>query len=132
MNVEDLLRFTRDANQELSIGRGVRIGETALVSRRVHVIDPRHPEQAEVQCHLDAGQVFYQRSSPDDVVHIDIFHELADVDHRVAAAAIRRAVEDFSREMSTIPGPFLALSCTSHRPMSHRFAHGNAAPVVSF
>jgi magnesium chelatase subunit D len=110
LNIDDLLRFARDANQELSIGRGVRIGETALVSRRVHIIDPRCPEQAQVQCHLDAGRVFYQRSSPDDIVHIDVFHELADVDHRVAAAAIRRAVEGFSRQMSSIPGPFLALS----------------------
>jgi len=109
LNIDALLSFAREINGELDLGRGVRIGETALVSRCVHVLDPHCPGQAQVQCRLDAGQVFYQRSSTDEVVHIDIFHELADVDHRTAAEAIRRAVEAYGQQMSVLPRPLLEL-----------------------
>ncbi|MGI6130265.1 MAG: vWA domain-containing protein [Bacillota bacterium] len=98
MRPDELAAFAAEVNDRLDRGLGVRVGETALISRRVHVIDPTHPDEAQVKCAADAGQVFYRRSLADEIVHIDIFHSLADVNHYAIAQASRRAAEEFSRE----------------------------------
>nr|MBP7892770.1 VWA domain-containing protein [Bacillota bacterium] len=98
MKPVELEAFAAEVNGRLDRGLGVRVGETALVSRRVHVIDPTRPHEAQVKCLADAGQVFYHRSLVDEVVHIDIFHSLADVSHYAIAQASRRAVDEFSQE----------------------------------
>ncbi len=98
MKPDELEAFAAEVNDRLDRGLGVRVGETALVSRRVHVIDPTRPHEAQVKCLADAGQVFYRRSLVDEVVHVDIFHSLADVSHYAIAQAFRRAVDEFSQE----------------------------------
>ncbi|MFO7173698.1 MAG: VWA domain-containing protein [Bacillota bacterium] len=73
-------------------GEGVRFGEAAVVSRRVHLMDPAAPEEVVVLGHADAGQVFYGRRDRDRVLHIDLFHQVGPVDHRRVAAAVRRVL----------------------------------------
>ncbi|BDG59276.1 VWA domain-containing protein [Caldinitratiruptor microaerophilus] len=74
-------------------GEGVRFGETAVVSRRVHTVELREPGVVSVLRHLDAGQVFYGRRRPDEILHVDLFHAVARVDPRGVAAAICRALQ---------------------------------------
>ena len=100
MRPDELAAFAAEVNDRLDRGLGVRVGETALISRRVHVIDPTRPDEAQVKCAADAGQVFYHRSLVDEIVHIDIFHSLADVNHYAIAQASRRATEESSQETS--------------------------------
>ncbi len=95
MTCEEHEGFAAEVNARLDHGLGVRLGETALVSRRVHFIDPTRPGQAQVRSSADAGQVFYHRSVADEVVHVDIFHALADINHYAVAQACRRAADDF-------------------------------------
>jgi magnesium chelatase subunit D len=73
-------------------GRGVRIGETAVLSYRVHTIDPSLPDRVEILSAADAGQVFYGRSKPFEVLHVDIFHEVGEVDHHEVGAALLTAL----------------------------------------
>lgn len=110
MNPDELAAFAAEVNDRLDRGLGVRVGETALVSRRVHVIDPTRPDEAQVKCAADAGQVFYHRSLANEVVHIDIFHSLADVDHYAIATASRRAASEFSQEACAGSWPSMALA----------------------
>lgn len=70
-------------------GEGVRFGETAVVSRRVHLMDPREPREVVVLRHADAGQIFYGRQQREQVLHLDLFHQEGMVDHRRVAAAVR-------------------------------------------
>ncbi len=74
---------------ELSAGRGVRVGETAVVSTRVHLLEPSRPGVVRILQESDAGRVFYGRRDPGQVVHLDVFHAIALVDHRRVAATIR-------------------------------------------
>jgi len=97
LRLDELAAFAAEINARLDRGLGVRAGETALISRRVHVINPARPGEAQVKCVADAGRVFYRRSALDEVVHIDIFHALADVNHYAIAQASRRAADEFSR-----------------------------------
>lgn len=65
---------------EFEKGRGVRIGETCCASKKVHVISPDKPEIIKVIKNQDAGMVFYGREKEGEVIHLDIFHEVKEVD----------------------------------------------------
>ncbi len=77
----------------LQQNKGARIGESAVVSRKMHTVDPARPEVVTVLADVDAGQTFYHRQDVGEVFHLDVFHECGQVDHRAAAAHIRQAVE---------------------------------------
>jgi magnesium chelatase subunit D len=72
--------------------RGVRFGEAAVVSRQVHMGDESTPQVATVLSTADVGEAYYGRATPGEVIHIDLFHEVADVDHRLVAAALVQRV----------------------------------------
>ncbi len=91
----DAARLVRVMQSEFRMGRGIRIGETTVVSKRVHVIHPSSPGEIKVLVNQDAGACFYARRRRDEVLHIDVFHEVAEVDHRRAADAVKRAVYRF-------------------------------------
>jgi magnesium chelatase subunit D len=76
---------------------GARVGETAVVSRKIHAVDPRAPEDIRVITGADAGEVFYRRRTPGEVVHMDVFHEVAEVNHCLVAKAIRGVFEEDPR-----------------------------------
>jgi len=65
------------------------VGETAVVSTRVHLLEPSRPGVVRILQESDAGRVFYGRRDPGQVVHLDVFHAIALVDHRRIAATIR-------------------------------------------
>ncbi|HEY8348113.1 MAG TPA: VWA domain-containing protein [Symbiobacteriaceae bacterium] len=78
--------------QNLQRRRGVRLGEAAVVSRQVHLSEGRTPGLVTILTSADAGKVFYGRATPGEVIHVDIFHEVAEVDHRRVAAALLQAL----------------------------------------
>lgn len=92
--------------EELRKGRGVRIGEASVVSRRVHVIDPREPARVRISVKADAGQVFYHRRRRDEVIHLDVFHERGIVDHQRVARAIMRSLEEFAYGAAGLDDPY--------------------------
>lgn len=59
----------------LLVGRGAaRVGETAVVSLKVHIQDISSPDDVTALATGDAGQVFYHREKEGEVLHIDVFH----------------------------------------------------------
>ncbi len=95
----DAPRLVRLMQSEFRMGRGLRIGETTVVSKRVHVIHPASPGEIKVLVNQDAGVCFYSRRRKDEILHIDVFHEVAEVDHRRAADAVKRAVYRFYQDL---------------------------------
>ncbi|MEW5933317.1 MAG: VWA domain-containing protein, partial [Bacillota bacterium] len=90
----DVLRAAAESvAAALEAGRGVHLGEAAVASLKVHTVDPRRPQELHVLMGSDAGQVFYHRRRPGEVIHLDVFHQLGAVDHRAVARALGRAVE---------------------------------------
>ncbi len=86
------------------LGWGARIGETAAASLRVHTLDPARPGTVTVVADRDAGRIFYGRRQPDEILHIDVFHAVGDVDCRLAAAAVRSALAAYRSEGVAPPG----------------------------
>lgn len=89
-------------------GRGVRLGEAAVVSRGLHVVELHDPGRVVILRGVDFGQAAYGLAEPGQVVHIDVFHAVADVDHRTVAAAVRRALEGLPAPPGPGPGRLLA------------------------
>ena len=81
----------------LGLEQGCRIGETAVVSRKVHTITPLSPDTVYVMRDADAGRVFYRRPTANEVLHVDVFHSLAQVSPAAIAKAVCRAVENYGR-----------------------------------
>lgn len=81
----------RELVRTLASGRGGRLGDSAVVSTCVHLLDARRPDEATIVLNRDAGRVFYGRARPGEVVHIDVFHEVGEVDHRGVAARLHAA-----------------------------------------
>lgn len=92
--------FENKLRSELAKGKGVRVGETTVVSRKVHTMDQGTPEVVRVVRSQDAGAVFYGRPREGEVIHVDIFHALATVDHVQVAAAVRRAVGEYRSSLA--------------------------------
>lgn len=57
--------------------KGVRIGQTSVVSKKVHTLESKRPEIINIISNSDAGKVFYNRANKDEIIHIDLFHEVA-------------------------------------------------------
>lgn len=92
MNI-DLDDVYRKIVKEFRNTRGVLLGESAVVSQKVHSIDPCNPAIVTVHSCNDAGIVFYGRRVPGQVVHVDIFHSVGTVDHYRVAEAIKQTYE---------------------------------------
>ena len=88
----DLMRLSRLLLAELRQDRGVRIGESTVLSRKVHTLLPQEPTVVYINALNDAGQVFYFRPRKNEVLHMDIFHEVGEVDHIAVAEAVRHTV----------------------------------------
>ena len=82
---------------EFRMGRGLRIGETTVISRRVHVIYPNNPGEIKIVINQDAGAAFYSRLKRNEILHIDVFHEIREIDHRRIAEAVRQSVHEYFR-----------------------------------
>lgn len=82
-------------------GGAAGIGEAAVASTRVHLLLAGRPGLVQVVADADAGQVFYGRSRPGEVLHIDVFHAEGEVDHRAVARNLVRAARIFARDAGT-------------------------------
>ncbi len=74
-----------------------RLGQSAVVSPFLHTFDPAMPDSVAFVVGADAGAVFYHRKTPGQVIHIDVFHEVGEVDHLRVAGWVRQALERTSR-----------------------------------
>lgn len=78
--------------QALLTAPAVRVGEATVLSRRVHLQRADAPGEVQVTAN-DAGHCFYRRRQPDEIVHADVFHDIALVDQHQVAQVVTAATE---------------------------------------
>ncbi|QUL99132.1 MAG: VWA domain-containing protein [Candidatus Fermentithermobacillus carboniphilus] len=76
----------------LAASAAVRVGETSVVSTKVHMQDARKPSEVNALIQSDAGKTFYQRDKPGEVIHIDVFHSEGRLDPVRVALSLRGAL----------------------------------------
>jgi len=57
--------------------QGVRLGETTVISHKVHGNDPQTPGEIHIYSDQDAGRHYLKNSTDNLVIHMDVFHEPA-------------------------------------------------------
>jgi Mg-chelatase subunit ChlD len=78
-----------------------------VVSYQVHLSLASTPAAVTILTTADAGETFYGRSQRGEIIHLDIFHAVADVDHRQVAAALRQALGSVPAPGAPPGGPLL-------------------------
>lgn len=104
MITDAFLNKQAELRRLLSAGRGCRLGETTVCSRKIHTLDPRCPQVVTIVQNSDAGQVFYRRRRQNEILHIDIFHEVVALDPQPIGAAAKRGVERYAQEICSLVG----------------------------
>lgn len=79
------MMLSKKVLREFKKNKGVRIGQAAVVSRKVHTIYPDRPEIVNIITNADAGKVFYGRLGEGEIIHIDLFHEVSTLDVKQTA-----------------------------------------------
>jgi len=69
-----------------------RVGETAVVSLKVHVQDVSVPDEVTAVVSGDAGRVFYNRERPGEVLHVDVFHSPGCLDPKLVGRRLLSAL----------------------------------------
>lgn len=82
----------------LSDSLAARLGETTVVSTKVHVQDISVPQDVSAVFSSDAGQAFYNRERMGDVLHLDIFHSEGVVDPKEVARRVMSALSGLKFE----------------------------------
>ncbi|WP_425059503.1 hypothetical protein SCACP_00950 [Sporomusa carbonis] len=75
---------------------GVRLGQSSVLSTKVHAFNAHSPEYVQILVNADAGQVFYQRQDSGAVYHLDVFHQCGALDHKAAARRVWQAVQTYN------------------------------------
>ena len=77
-----------------------------VYKRQVHMQDVKRPHRVTAIVDADAGEVFYHRQNPNEVVHIDIFHSEGRVSPKEVSLSIRGAFSGLRLEtQAKAPGP---------------------------
>lgn len=94
--VEQLMRlFTSNS--------GCKIGESTVVSKKLHIYNAVQPQEIQIMYNVDAGCLFYNRQDCNKIIHLDCFHECGQVDHHLVAAALRDAVSHYNTLVRDYP-----------------------------
>ncbi|OWZ83802.1 vWA domain-containing protein [Natranaerobius trueperi] len=83
----------------LKNNQGLILGESTAVSTRVHSMTPKYPGVIKAS-ESDAGEVFYSRKKPHEVIHIDCFHEIGHLDHVKLANYLKEKMPEVIKEHS--------------------------------
>lgn len=75
--------------------QGVRLGESGVVSLKVHQVVPRRKGQVKILTNRDAGQCFLEFIDPGQVVHLSVFHQRGIIHPREVAKRIFWAIEEY-------------------------------------
>ncbi|MGE5450165.1 MAG: hypothetical protein ACM3PA_02160 [Methanomassiliicoccales archaeon] len=80
-------------NMYFSQDQGVRLGDSAVVSLKLHGLYSKRRGWVKIFANQDAGKNYLKFVDEKQVVHIDVYHELGEIDPRLVARRIFKAVQ---------------------------------------
>lgn len=104
--LDQLVKPSRQLAACIDRNLGVRIGQSTVLSQKVHTVDSQQPEHVTILQHADAGKTFYHRLHAGQIYHFDIFHQCGQVEHRKIAKAVNQAIDTFNLHQCMRNGVF--------------------------
>lgn len=95
----------------LSQDQGARIGQSTVISCKMHYYRLHNPEEAYILQKYDAGRIFYNRKDTGKIFHADVFHQCGLVDPKMLAQSMRQGIcvyNELSRKMEQ------TMDCANH------------------
>jgi len=74
--------------------QGVRLGDSAVVSFKVHGLYSKRRGWVKIYTNQDAGKNYLKFVDEKQVVHIDVYHQLGEIDPRLVARRIFQTVQE--------------------------------------
>ncbi len=95
-NVDKAASVGNYLNLYFGQNQGVRLGESTVISRRAHAKMPekRVKGQIKILTNRDAGKTYLDYVDVDQIVHIDVYHQIGEIDPRDVARAIFWALDE--------------------------------------
>lgn len=81
--------------QVFALGQGMLVGSSAVVSRKAHLEPREQPGMVHILLGKDAGETYLTPSEYEKFVHIDVFHQPAEINIADLAGRIRNAIHRF-------------------------------------
>ncbi len=100
---------TRERHQRMTLehylsyyfkkNEGVRLGETTVISNKVHSNHPATPGHIKIFVDQDAGQTYLGKEQAGQILHMDVFHEPANLDPVYVARRIWGALDTYFNQL---------------------------------
>lgn len=97
---EQRLALEEYLKEYLDQDRGVRLGETTVISHKVHANDNYAPGIIRIYKEKDAGQYYLRLPEEKQILHVDVFHEPASLDPVYVAQPIRDAFKTYVKRLA--------------------------------
>ncbi len=72
--------------------QGFRLGESTVISSYLHRTTYLHPSEIRILVNRDAGMELAHLETPGQIIHVDIFHEPAAVEHQLLVKAMAESI----------------------------------------
>jgi len=95
LNFQKIRIIAQNLNMYFNSNQGIIMGNTAVVSQKVHQESPKKPGEIAIFRDKDAGQSYMRFEEPSRVVHIDVLHKPAEINQYDVANRIRQVVPSY-------------------------------------
>lgn len=91
--------------QALNKNNGIGIGQCGVLSKKMHVYLPNSPQKIQIIKNVDAGKLFYGKTRPGQIFHLDVFHQCGDISHAETARRLRMLLQRYNKQTGNLPLP---------------------------
>jgi magnesium chelatase subunit D len=75
--------------------QGFRLGESTVISSYLHRSTPLRPGEIRILVNRDAGMELAHRETPGQIIHVDVFHEPAVVEHQPLVRILEETLDAY-------------------------------------
>ena len=110
LSANELNLLLEKIQAQLKKNTGIGIGQSSVLSKKIHLYQSTSPEHIQIISNADAGKFFYGQIIENRVFHLDVFHQCGKVNHHKAALKVIEAINQYSHSTSlkrNLPNPDL-------------------------
>ncbi len=107
---ENLTYLSEEIQLQLNKNSGIGIGESSVLSKKIHLYKASSPQNIQIVVNADAGKFFYGQIIENKIFHLDVFHQCGKVNHHQAAKKVIETIKSYGKyslQKANLPNPDL-------------------------